>query len=145
MSVNCLMYDRFTYMSEICRGLRISKIEVPHNRQPRCLQEQVRHDVECDTTWHLLADATYRGFFNEGNLCVRDSVLNQSHPKFASAHTADPTLAHDARLADRRRHGRMTALPETCQAPRKKSLRDILCVFRLLANYTQLNVSFRLH
>ena len=30
--------------------------------------------------------------------------------------------------------------------PRKKNpLRDILCVFRFLANYTQLNVSFRLH
>ena len=29
--------------------------------------------------------------------------------------------------------------------PEKKTLRGILCVFRLLANYTQLDVSFRLH
>ena len=29
--------------------------------------------------------------------------------------------------------------------PEKKPLSDILCVFRLLANYTQLNVSFQIH
>ena len=31
------------------------------------------------------------------------------------------------------------------QPGKKKPLRDILCVFRLLANYTQLNVSFQIH
>ena len=28
---------------------------------------------------------------------------------------------------------------------KKKMLRDIFCVFRLLANYTQLDVSFQIH
>ena len=40
-------------MSEIGRALIIPEnSEVPHSRQPRSLQEQVRYDMECDMTWH---------------------------------------------------------------------------------------------
>ena len=55
-------------MSEICRALSISEnIEVPHNRQPRRLREQVRYDMECDMTWHggiiydMTCDMTWHG------------------------------------------------------------------------------------
>ena len=34
---------------------------------------------------------------------------------------------------------------ESSATQKKKPLCDILCVFRLLANYTQLNVSFQIH